>query len=132
MRLKAKSYSREEMQRTASRCPEPALAARFLKRLSQGVSDEEENQAYAALDYMLDQMEHALAAGPWLAGREYSLADIAMAPFINRIEILKRPEMLSASRRPRLGEWWQRVQARPAYKEAMSFANPDKSDPLKR
>jgi glutathione S-transferase len=132
VRLKAKSYSKEEMERIAARCPEPSLAGRFLKRLAHGVSDEEENQAYATLDYLLSQMEQTLAAAPWLAGREYSLADIAMAPFINRIEILKRPEMLSASRRPRLAEWWQRIQARPAYKEAMAFKNPDTSDPLKR
>jgi glutathione S-transferase len=132
VRLKAKKYTDEEMERVASRCPDPSLAARFLKRLKHGVSDEEENVAYAALDYMLGQMEEALRKGPWLTGREYSLADIAMAPFINRIEVLKRPEMLSASRRPKLAEWWQRIQARPAYKQAMSFTNPDKSDPLKR
>ena len=62
----------------------------------------------------------------------YSLADIAMAPFINRIEVLKRPEMVGAAKRPRLAEWWQRVQARPAFKEAFAFANPDTSDPIKR
>ena len=96
------------------------------------MSDAEENQAYVALDYLLGMMEETLAASPWLAGKDYSLADIAMAPFINRIEVLKRPEMVGAAKRPRLAAWWQRIQERPAFKEAFSYANPDKSDPIKR
>ena len=55
-----------------------------------------------------------------------------MAPIVNRIEVLARPEMVSAARRPKLADWWQRVQARPAFKAAFSFANPDTSDPVKR
>ncbi len=55
-----------------------------------------------------------------------------MAPYINRIEVLKRPEMLSAARRPRIADWWQRIQERRAFKEAFAVANPDKSDPVQR
>ena len=132
VRHKAKKHTREELEAVAARCPNPSIARRFLHRIEHGVTDEEENNAYGELDWMLDQMEAALARHPWVAGSEYSLGDIAMAPFINRIEVLKRPEMVGAARRPRLAEWWQRVQARPAFKQAFSFENPDKSDPLKR
>ncbi len=131
-RLAKKPYTPEQLRAIADKCPNPIIAARFLHRQAHGVSDAEEDAAYAALDYLLDQMEEALAPGPWIAGKDYSLADIAMAPYINRIEVLKRPEMLSASRRPRLAEWWQRIQARPAFKDAFSLANPDKSDPVQR
>ena len=55
-----------------------------------------------------------------------------MAPMINRIEVLARPEMISAARRPRVADWWQRMQARPAFQQAFSFANPDTNDPVKR
>ncbi|HLI20596.1 MAG TPA: glutathione S-transferase family protein [Stellaceae bacterium] len=132
VRLAQKPYTREQLDRAAANCPNPIIKARFLHRQAHGVTHAEEDQAYTALDYLLGMMEETLAAGPWLAGREYSLADIAMAPFINRIEVLKRPEMVSAAKRPRLADWWQRIQARPAFKEAFSFANPDKSDPIKR
>jgi glutathione S-transferase len=131
-RLAKKTYSPAELWAIAAHCPNPIIAARFLHRQEHGVSDDEENAAYEALDYLLDQMEEALAPGPWLVGTDYSLADIAMAPYINRIEVLKRPEMLSAARRPRIADWWQRMQARPAFKEAFSVANPDKSDPVQR
>ena len=132
VRLAQKPYTPEQLDRAAANCPNPIIMARFLHRQAHGVSDAEENQAYVALDYLLGMMEETLAASPWLAGKDYSLADIAMAPFINRIEVLKRPEMVGAAKRPRLAAWWQRVQERPAFKEAFSYANPDKSDPIKR
>ncbi len=132
VRLRDKPYSQEQLERAAANCPNPIITARFRHRLAHGVSEAEETQAYTALAYLLGLMEETLAAGPWLAGEDYSLADIAMAPFINRIEVLKRPEMVSAATRPRIADWWQRIQARAAYKEAFSFANPDKTDPIRR
>lgn len=131
-RLAKKPYTPEELKAIAAKCPSPMIAGRFLHRQAHGVSEGEENAAYEALDYLLDLMEKALAPGPWIVGKDYSLADVAMAPYINRIEVLKRPEMLSAARRPRVADWWQRVQARSAFKEAFSVANPDKSDPVQR
>jgi glutathione S-transferase len=106
------------------------IALRLKRRLEVGVSVEEENEAYAKLDYMLDQMEQRLAQGPWLAGADFSLADVAMAPMVNRIEVLARPEMVT--RRGRVADWWQRIQARPGYQTAFSFKNPDTRDPVKR
>ena len=120
------------MRGISAKCPNPAVAARFLHHSADGVSEAEEDAAYAALDYLLDQMEAALAPGPWLLGRDYSLADIALAPYVNRIEVLKRPEMLGASRRPRVADWWRRIQARPAFEAAFAVENPDKSDPIQR
>jgi ganglioside-induced differentiation-associated protein 1 len=131
-RLAKKPYTPAELKAIAAKCPSPIIAGRFLHRQAYGVSEEEENAAYEALDYLLDLMETTVAPGPWIAGKDYSLADVAMAPYINRIEVLKRPEMLSAARRPRVADWWQRVQTRSAFKEAFSVANPDKSDPVQR
>ena len=93
-------YSRDEQMAAAERCPNPMIALRLKRRLEVGVSTDEEEEAYAKLDYMLDQMELKLGDGPWLAGQAFSLADIAMAPMINRIDVLARPEMISAARRP--------------------------------
>ena len=132
VRLAKKPYTREQLDRAAANCPNPIIMARFLHRLAHGVSETEETEAYAALDYLLGMMEETLTTNTWLAGPDYSLADIAMAPYINRIEVLKRPEMIGAAKRPRVAAWWQKLQARPAFQEAFSFANPDSSDPIKR
>ena len=131
-RLQHGGVSKDDLLRAADRCPNPMIGRRLRRRMEIGVSPEEEDEAYANLDYMLDQMETRLAASPWLAGTMFSLADIAMAPMLNRIEVLARPEMISAERRPKVADWWQRIQARPAFKQAFAFKNPDASDPLKR
>ena len=88
--------------------------------------------AYEKLDYLLDQMEERLQHGPWIAGPLLTLADVAMAPMVNRIEVLARPEMIAPGRRPKVANWWQRIQARPGYQKAFSFKNPDSKDPIKR
>jgi ganglioside-induced differentiation-associated protein 1 len=125
-------YSKEELLHAADQCGNPMIALRLKRRLAIGVSAEEENEAYEKLEFMLKQMELRLADGPWLAGKTFSLADVAMAPMINRIEVLARPEMIAPARRPRVADWWQRIQARPAFQQAFGFKNPDQSDPVKR
>jgi glutathione S-transferase len=125
-------YTHEEQVAAAEKCPNPMIALRLKRRLAVGVSEEEENEAYAKLDYLLDQMELRLADGPWIAGKTFSLADVSMAPMVNRIEVLSRPEMLSPAKRPKVADWWKRIQARPGYQTAFSFKNPDTQDPVKR
>lgn len=125
-------YSIEEVRRIAQGHPNPELRARMVRRAEQGVSPEEEAAAYRALAAMVDWMEQSLSEGAWLAGGEFSLADIAMAPYANRIEVLAHPEILGTSAHPRVADWWARIQARPGFKQAFSFANPDKADPVKR
>jgi glutathione S-transferase len=125
-------YTKEELLRAADQCSNPMIALRLKRRLAIGVSTEEEEEAYQKLEFMLRHMELRLAEAPWLSGTSFSLADVAMAPMINRIEVLARPEMISAARRPRVADWWQRIQARPAFREAFAFKNPDPDDPVKR
>jgi ganglioside-induced differentiation-associated protein 1 len=125
-------YTKEELLRAADQCSNPMIALRLKRRLAIGVSTEEEEEAYQKLEFMLRHMELRLAEAPWLSGTSFSLADVAMAPMINRIEVLARPEMISAARRPRVADWWQRIQARPAFQEAFAFKNPDQDDPVKR
>jgi len=125
-------YSKDELLRAADQCSNPMIALRLKRRLAVGVSVEEENEAYEKLEFLLKQMELKLTDGPWLAGKALSLADVAMAPMINRIEVLARPEMIDPARRPRVADWWQRIQARPGFQEAFAFKNPDPNDPVKR
>ena len=62
-------------------------------------------------DRYLQKMEDALAVEPWLAGETFSLADIGMAPYVNRLAMMGMAEMWTKSR-PRLTDWFARVQAR--------------------
>ena len=125
-------YTHDEQMAAALKCPNPMIAQRLKRRLEVGVSVEEEDEAYEKLDYLLDQMEARLQHGPWITGKMFTLADVAMAPMVNRIEVLSRPEMIAPAKRPKVADWWARIQARPGYQTAFSFKNPDTRDPVKR
>ncbi len=125
-------FSKEQLIETVSGHPDRNTRIRMMKRAEHGVPAEEEDTAYANLEDLLDRMEATLADGRWLLGEAFGLADIAMAPYVNRIEVLERPEIVAEAARPRVAEWWRRIQARPGFQEAFSFANPDADDPVKR
>jgi len=57
---------------------------------------------------------------PGVDGKEYSLADIAVIPFIDRINNL-RPDLVDAGRLPRLLDWYARMRERPAFAKAIYF-----------
>ncbi len=71
----------------------------------------------AATRERLDQLETLLAA-PWAAGETFTLADCTLAPtmlFATLVlPILGAPS--PTDDRPRLAQWWQRVQDRPSVK----------------
>jgi glutathione S-transferase len=64
---------------------------------------------------LVDKTEQMLGDAPWLVEGTYSLADIAAVPFIARIAELAPEALVDA---PRVTDWWQRVQQRPAYAQA--------------
>jgi glutathione S-transferase len=63
-------------------------------------------------------MEKALAGDAWLAGPDYSLADINLMPYVARLEYLGLLDLWT-SERPRVMEWWARARARPAFRQAI-------------
>lgn len=65
----------------------------------------------ARMQRMLDE-----SGGPWLLGTQYTLADIAVAPLLDRIEDLGL-EALWEDRHPPVAAWLKRMQARPAYQQ---------------
>jgi len=75
-------------------------------------------------DRYLAKMEADLASGPWLAGEAYSLADAGMTPYLARLDMLQMQAMWEESR-PRLTDWFERIQARPSYAEAIDKWIPD-------
>jgi glutathione S-transferase len=60
------------------------------------------------------RMHEALAAGPWLIGARYSLADIIVAPLIDRMADLGFAGIWEGPY-PRVADWYERMQARPAF-----------------
>lgn len=73
-----------------------------------------------ALEYhqtLLARMEEALAHGPYLAGDSYSIADIAVIPYILRLELLRLERMWD--KRPGVARWWEKMRERPSTQQAI-------------
>ena len=81
-------------------------------------TDEERAGARAKLVELLDRMESTLGQTPWLAGERYTIADIAVVPFVKRIEEEIAPDQMTSAIHPRVAQWWAAIQARPAFARA--------------
>ena len=66
---------------------------------------------------MLDRFDAQLSQTAWLAGDAFSLADIAMAPMMDRLEFLAMAGLWEG--RPAVRDWITRLKARPAYQQGV-------------
>jgi glutathione S-transferase len=66
-------------------------------------------------DSYLHKMEAALERSQWLVGDTVSMADIAMAPYVNRLAALAMEPMWEHGRLPRVADWFARLRSRPTF-----------------
>jgi glutathione S-transferase len=69
-------------------------------------------------DTYLHKMEQALRESEWLVGDRFSMADIAMTPYVNRLDALAMHGLWERGRLPRVERWFERVRARPSFRPA--------------
>jgi glutathione S-transferase len=115
----AGKYGAAEIEAIAAKMPSRETAARWVTAVTQGFSQAEISASMERLARTLDRMEGTLAGGPWLAGEEYSLADVDMAPFVHRIASLGEGALIEA--RPGVADWYRRMRAREAFRAAMEW-----------
>ena len=96
----------------------PTKAPARRRRLETGIEDADAKAALQVFDRFFSDMEAALARGPWLAGEKFSLAEVGVMPFVNRIDMLALSGMWTESR-PHLTGWWERIKARPTFEDAL-------------
>jgi hypothetical protein len=59
-----------------------------------------------------------VACTPWLACDRFSLAEVGVIPYVNRLDMLQLSGLWTETR-PHLADWWRRVKARPSFEPAM-------------
>jgi glutathione S-transferase len=91
-----------------------------------GIPDDVVDFAAARVIDQMALIEKDLARGSWICGDSFSLADIAVLPFVDRFKANGYGEEISAAKRPRLAEWFARIQERPGVKQAYAFMDPNK------
>ena len=92
------------------------IRKQFYRRMGPGGFKKEDVEAsLEQLDNTCRRMNDALAVGPWLLGAQYSLADIIVAPLIDRMSDLGFADIWD-KKYQRVTAWYERMQVRPAFK----------------
>jgi glutathione S-transferase len=96
------------------------LSARKLKWewLQRGIEAPGAAEKIRLYDSYLQKMEHALQSGEWLVGDAFSMADIAMTPYVNRVAALSMEGLWQQGRLPRVEAWFARVRSRQTFEPA--------------
>lgn len=116
--LKFQAMSDEEFHEKAAKRP---LKSAFYNKMdkNRGFAGGELDEAFNDIRRTAARMERMLdeSGGPWLLGSQCTLADIAVAPLLDRIADLGL-EALWENDSPSVTAWLARIQARPAYERA--------------
>jgi glutathione S-transferase len=122
----ARSVESGQFEQLLERIPLPDQRRKWLNARS-GFSEGDLANASAKIEYAVDKVEAQLALTPWLAGEDYTLADINFYCHCGMMVERMFPEMKIAQRAPRLVAWRERMTARPAVRAALDM--PDHTAP---
>jgi glutathione S-transferase len=108
----------EEVEALINNMPSLAKRERARSTIFEGVRSRLFREAILRFDALLARMETALQSCLWLAGDSFSLADIAYAPYLTRLDHLQLAAMWT--HRPTLAAWYDRVRQRAGYWEGLT------------
>ena len=114
----ASQLSDAELAERIKKVPSKERQEAWMRAARKPYTKEEEDEARRKLVTMLDRMEASIGKGGWMVGERYSLADIGIVPFVKRIDEEIAPDEISKKKHPKVFDWWQAVQSRPAFVEA--------------
>jgi len=114
-------WSREELLTQAARRPTKYYQDVHARAVRGEIPDSELAAARARIEDLLDLFEAKLDPGPWIVGKEFSLADINIAPYVYRLSALGADQFWSKDRRPHVNEWYRLLSSRPAFQKAVSW-----------
>ena len=109
---------RDEIDALIDRIPDRAAREARRRYVFDGFDGPDVGNAMRTYDETLARMEETLADSPWLAGQGYSLADIALTPYVNRLAMLGFSEAWEPAR-PNVCGWFRRIQDRPSFQGAV-------------
>ena len=94
------------------------LRKEFYRRMGpDGFNKEDFISAIEKIYTTTKRMERSLEEGPWLIGGSYSIADIILAPLLDRMDDLGFAKIWNSDF-PNVVNWFKRIQVRPAFQRA--------------
>jgi glutathione S-transferase len=97
--------------------PHPAWRDRKRQWIRDGFEAPDVALSLRAFNRLLDKMDAALERSEWLVGESYTLADGALTPYANRLEMLGLSELWQD--RPHFTRWFAAVKSRPSFAPAL-------------
>lgn len=107
----------EALEEFHKKMPDPVKREKSWENITKGVESRFFPEAIRRFDKLLGDMESSLAESAWLAGSDFSLADIGYAPYITRLDHLQLQFLWD--KRPQIPAWYDRLRERRAYTEAL-------------
>ncbi len=109
--------SREEREAAFSKSPSKKRSEYKRDVVAHGLDSGFVKEAVEHHKKLLTSIDDAVYTAPYLAGDAYSLADIAVVPYILRLELLGLSRMWDGC--PGVASWWERVRRRLSTEEAI-------------
>lgn len=109
---------KEACEALINKIPDPVRRERRRDVIYNGPEAKEFGTALRMWESLLTDMEVALQDGPWLVGKNYTLADTAYTPYLTRLDHLNYLGWIV--NRPKLSDWYDRIRSRPSYAAAMT------------
>jgi glutathione S-transferase len=111
-----KGLSEEEMDARVAAHPLPERRKAYREWTTGPVDVAAVQGAIAQMKKIVARMEKSLSHTPWLAGKTFSLADVAVATFVDRVEHLKFDFLWQNN--PGVQDWIRRIKQRKPFHEA--------------
>ena len=111
--------SEEEKDAAVARIPLPERARVWRLILDRGVSDEELAESRRRVTSGIETFEKALGESPYLAGPEFTLADLDAMTTLHSWPLMR--EDVAAEKTPNLWAWLKRCHARQGIKDAFAL-----------
>jgi glutathione S-transferase len=110
----------DEIENMLAATPDPARRTWRREMIENGTDSQLFVNAVWAYDTLLEDMECALQDRDWLAGDAYTLADVSLTSYLNRVAELQFQPMWEINR-PRVTDWFARIRARGNFR--IAFGN---------
>ena len=114
--------AKEKVEEFIENTPKMSLASDWKERkrryIELGLADRDAFKAIVVHEMILDKMEKTLLERDYLVGNQFSLADVGIIPYVNRLNMLSMLENWCANK-PRVLKWFKRMRERPTFNPAI-------------
>lgn len=122
VRRVAQSLDKDQLDEVLSRIPLKEQRDKWATVAGDSFTEEQLADSRRKLRVSIDKTEEMLGESEWLAGPDYSLADLNSFSIVAGVERL-HPEILNKDDAPLTWKWFQRMEARPAVQAAQAMPN---------